>query len=43
MSVNSHQQNYNQLQEWYKWFNRKYNRFHKLRFKKPVKKNYYSK
>ena len=43
MSVNSQQQNYNQFQEWYIWFNKKYDRKHKLRFKKPVKKNYYSK
>ena len=43
MSVNSPRQNHDQLQEWYKWFNKKYDRFHKLRFKKPIKKNYYSK
>ncbi len=43
MSVNSAQQRYDQLQDWYKWFNKKYNRYHKLRFKKPVKKNYYNK
>ena len=43
MSVNSAQQRYDQLQEWYKWFNKKYNRYHKLRFKKSVKKNYYNK
>ena len=37
MSVNSQQQNYEQFQEWYKWFNNKYDRHHKIRFKKPSK------
>jgi len=41
MSVNSQRQNVEQFQEWYKWFNKKYNRYDKLRFKKPVKKNFY--
>ena len=35
MSVNSQKQNYEQFQDWYKWFNKKYNRYDKLRFKKP--------
>jgi len=38
MSVNSPKQRLDQFQEWYKWFNKKYNRYHKLRFKKPAKK-----
>lgn len=38
MSKNSALQRKEQLDEWYKWFNKKYNRYHKLRFKKPVKK-----
>ena len=41
MSVNSQKQTYEQFQEWYKWFNKKYNRFHKLKFKNPTRKNYY--
>ena len=41
MSVNSNKQRYEQLQEWYKWFNKKYNHYDKLRFKKPTKKNFY--
>ena len=43
MSVNSQRQNYEQFQEWYKWFNKKYDRYSKLRFKKPTKKNFYKK
>mgnify|MGYP003350028742 CR=1 FL=1 len=35
MSVNSQRQNYEQFQEWYKWFNKKYDRYSKIRFKKP--------
>ena len=38
MSVKSQKQNYEQFQEWYKWFNKKYDRYHKLRFKNPIKK-----
>ena len=38
MSKNSPLQRKEQFDEWYKWFNKKYNRYHKLRFKKPVKK-----
>lgn len=32
MSVNSQKQTYQQSQEWYKWFNKKYNRFNKIAF-----------
>ena len=32
MSVNSSKQNIEQFQEWYKWFNKKYDRYSKLRF-----------
>ena len=39
MSVNSPQQNINQFKEWYKWFNKKYNRYHKLKSYKPAKKH----
>jgi len=38
MSANSPLQRLDQYQEWYKWLNKKYNRYSKLRFKKPVKK-----
>jgi len=39
MSKNSALQRKEQFDDWYKWFNKKYNRYHKLRFKKPVKKH----
>jgi hypothetical protein len=35
MSVNSTQQRLDQLKDWYKWFNHKYNRHDKIRFRKP--------
>lgn len=38
MSANSPQQRIEQFKDWYKWFNKKHNRYNKLRFKKPVKK-----
>lgn len=38
MSQNSPIQRYEQYKEWYKWFNKEYNRYHKLKFKKPAKK-----
>jgi hypothetical protein len=37
MSVNSIKQTIDQSQEWYKWFNKKYNRYDKIRFRKPKK------
>ena len=30
MSVNSPKQNIDQFKEWYKWFNKKYNRYSKI-------------
>jgi len=35
MSKNSHLQRKEQLDDWYSWFNKKYKRFDKIRFKKP--------
>ena len=37
MSANSPQQRIEQFKDWYKWFNKKYDRFDKIRFKKPKK------
>ena len=40
MSVNSPKQTYKQLNEWYVWFNKKYNRFVRIASKlKPPNKN----
>lgn len=37
MSQNSALQRKEQFDEWYKWFNHKYKRFDKIRFRKPRK------
>jgi|TARA_R110000787_G_scaffold21456_1_gene63466 hypothetical protein len=41
MSINSQKQTFEQSQEWYKWFNKKYNRFSKIaaRLNNPNKQN----
>jgi len=37
MSANSPQQRIEQFKDWYKWFNKTYDRYDKIRFKKPTK------
>ena len=39
MSKNILLQRKEQFDEWYKWFNKKYDRYNKIRFKKPRKIN----
>ena len=39
MSKNSALQRKEQFDEWYKWFNKKYYKKNKIRFKKPRKIN----
>jgi hypothetical protein len=37
MSKNSAQQRVDQVQEWYKWFNKKYNRYNRIKARKQAK------